>query len=79
MTDLVTAFGKAVRNARGRRGVSQHELATTAGLSTRTVSAIERGAHDPLLTQMYYIAGALGLTLRELTRLAEDLRRTRAA
>jgi len=43
------AFGRAVRETRARRGLSQEQLGFTAGLHRNYVGAIERGEINPTL------------------------------
>lgn len=61
------AFGKAVREFRSERGISQEALAHRAGLDRTYLSGIERGERNPSLLNLYRIADALGVTLAELT------------
>lgn len=59
----MTEFGARVRMLRDRRALSQQELAREAGLSTETISRIERARYHPTLDTMVKIAKAFGLTL----------------
>ena len=68
---------KAIRQARGRRGLSQRELARQAGVSFRALQMIEAGTSDARLSSVIKIASALGTPGRvvraELARvIAED-------
>ena len=64
--DLLNRFGSRVRTLRLAAGLSQEELAHSAGLSMRYVSDIERGTRNVGLRNVGQIADALGISLREL-------------
>jgi len=51
---------------REREGVTQQQLAVSAGLSIGTVSSIERGETDPKLSTLFRIARGLGVPIRDL-------------
>ena len=53
------AAGLAVAAARARKGVSQKELATAAGIDQSDLSKIERGAANPSVLTLGRIAEAL--------------------
>lgn len=71
------AFGQAVREVRGRRGISQENLAEIAGLHRNHVSALERGERNPTLSTQRKVATGLSIALSRLVALAE--RRDREA
>ena len=52
---------KAVQTARQRRGVSQRALARKAGLSFRGLQLLETPGHDPRISSLTKVSGALGL------------------
>ncbi len=56
---------------RQRRGLTQAALAERAGLSTETISAIERGKHVPRADTMIALAGALACSPEDLFDLWE--------
>ena len=58
--------GARVRAARVRPRLSQHELATQAGISRVSLGGIERGAHPAVVLTYLKIARALGLSMGEL-------------
>jgi transcriptional regulator with XRE-family HTH domain len=66
MTELRSAFGRAVRFERERRNWRQEDLAKAAGLDRSYVGRIERGDVDPGLSTQEKIASALEITLGEL-------------
>lgn len=73
MSDLVTRFGLAVRAARRARGWAQEELSAAAGLDRTYISGLERGQRNPTLTTQERIAEALGCSLTDLLRAAEEM------
>lgn len=56
----------AMKDARARLGLSQHELADRLGISRQTVNAIEKGDYNPTIRLCVGICRALGLTLNDL-------------
>lgn len=65
------ALGAAIKQLREKCDLSQEALAEKAGLTGRTVSAIETGTANPTWATVKDIAAALGVTMVELARLAE--------
>lgn len=63
---LAAAFGAAVREARGRLGVSQEKLAERIGVQRTYVVDIEAGRRNPTLRTIGRFAAALDLSLAEL-------------
>lgn len=66
------ALGEAVRDLREKRGITQERLAQDAGVTTGTVSLIERGQSNPSWGTVKAIAKGLGVSVAELARLASD-------
>jgi transcriptional regulator with XRE-family HTH domain len=66
------AFGEAIRQMRGERGLSQEALAEACGLDRTYISGIERGSRNPSLTNILKIAAALGVRPADLFARAED-------
>ncbi|MFT3799186.1 helix-turn-helix domain-containing protein [Micropruina sp.] len=67
MTDGVPArFGSAVRARRAELGITLDQLADASGVSTGSLSKIERGALNPSLSNALAIAAGLGSDLSEL-------------
>ncbi len=56
-------LGHQLRAARIEQGLTQGEVATRAGLSQGTVSAIELGRMDPSLKALFAILRVLDLAL----------------
>lgn len=59
----VEAVGRAIRAARKEAGLNQRDLADLAGISERTVRAIETGTGNPALAAVAAAANVLGLRL----------------
>lgn len=70
-TPLVIAFARVIRRHRLELGISQEELAHSAGLSPRYVSLLETVKHRPSLATMEALARRLGMPLSTLIREAE--------
>lgn len=60
--------GEELRAARADRGERIADVAERAGMSPQYLSEIERGRKDPSSEMLAAVAGALGLTTRELAR-----------
>jgi transcriptional regulator with XRE-family HTH domain len=67
------ALGRAVRDLRGRRGISQEELALRSGVHRTYLGGIERGHRNPSYTNLRRIADALSVRPSELVMRAEEL------
>lgn len=63
------ALGKAIRQLREKQDLTQEGLAQEAGLTTSTVSVIERGQSNPAWGTVAAIAEALGVSVVELAKL----------
>jgi transcriptional regulator with XRE-family HTH domain len=61
--------GEVLRFWRQRRGMSQLELATATGVSTKHLSFVENGRARPSRQLLVHLADALGMPLRERDRL----------
>ena len=70
--DFLKGFGRAVREARERRGWSQEELGFEADLDRTYVSGIERGVRNPTLKIVLVLARALGTRPGMLVTRAEE-------
>ncbi|MGH3427053.1 MAG: helix-turn-helix domain-containing protein [Mycobacteriales bacterium] len=64
------ALGKAIRQLRRERGVSQEALAYEAGVTSGTLSLIERGLSNPTWGTVKGIAAALNVSIAELAKLS---------
>lgn len=65
------ALGRAVLEARARRGLSQEDLGFHAKLHRNYVGAIERGEINPTFRTLLALARGLALPLSELVQLYE--------
>lgn len=61
--DIKKSFGAAVRQRRGRLGISQEELAGRAGLHRTYISDVERGARNVSLESIHRLAAALQIPM----------------
>jgi len=72
-------LGAELRRRRHERGDTLAETADAAGVSPQYLSEMERGLKEPSSEMIAAVAGALDLSLRELTSaVAEGLRPTAA-
>ena len=69
--ERVGAFGRAVREVRARRGLSQMALGRAAGLHHNYVGAIERGEINPTLGTIDKLVVGLDMPLSELAAIYE--------
>ena len=56
-------LGRALRDTRRRRGLSQMQVADAAGVGQPTISSVERGITSVSLSTLLRILSALGLEL----------------
>ncbi len=59
-------FGERIRHFRTARGLTQVELADSAGVDRKTISRIENSRFSPSLINVFAIADALDVEPREL-------------
>ena len=62
MLEIMEGFGKRLREARERRGLSLKELAERAGAHVSNLSCYETGKRIPSLELFITIAGVLGVS-----------------
>ncbi len=62
----IQRFGKQLRQLRTRRGLTQEQLAVTAGLSYTFLTRLELGQSDPSLSTLVRLAKALRVSVTEL-------------
>ena len=77
MSEVVRAFGLAVRIFRERQGWSQAQLAEASKVDRAYISRIELGNVDPGLETQRRLADALGVTHTELIAQMEEEERVR--
>lgn len=65
---LRNRFARNVRRFRRQRGMTQHELASAAGLGRSFVSQIERGRFSATLETLGALSAALGICPTMLIR-----------
>jgi transcriptional regulator with XRE-family HTH domain len=68
-----TALGAAIRQVRKERDMTQEALAHKAGVTVGHLSMIERGHSNPTWGTTRSVAGALGTSMGELAKLADQL------
>lgn len=62
----LVVFGRTIRRIRRERDLSQHALASVAGLAEKHVSEIERANREPKLTTILKLAKGLDVPVGEL-------------
>lgn len=67
-----SGLGRAVQVARQKAGIDQETLAERAELPTSLIAELESGRSDPTWGDMRKVAAALGVSLEELSELAEE-------
>lgn len=72
------ALGKAIRQLRQKRSMTQEDLAHEAGITTGTLSLIERGNANPTWSTIKGIALGLELSIEDIAKLADQIEKPRA-
>jgi len=67
------ALGKAIRQLREKCSLTQEALAQDAGVTVGHMSMIERGHSNPTWGTVKGIAKALGVSMGDLAKFADDL------
>ena len=67
------ALGRAIRELRTERGLSQEDLAHLSDTHVNYIGGIERGERNPSFDSIRRIAAALGVPSSGLLAAAEDL------
>lgn len=67
------ALGKAIRQLREKRGLTQEAVAHETGVTASTFGLIERGQSNPTWATVEDIAAALGVSMVELAKVAQKL------
>ena len=70
--ELLRIFGRNVREARKRAGLSQEELAHRAAMKRSYLSDLERGTRNPSVDALGRLALALGVMPAELLAVAAE-------
>jgi transcriptional regulator with XRE-family HTH domain len=71
-TDLLTGLGRAIRELRAERDISQERLGLDSGVHRNYIGGIERGERQPTLTTIAILAQALNVRPAELIARAEE-------
>lgn len=66
------ALGKAIRQLREERGMTQEALAHAAGVTVGHLSTIERGHSNPTWATVKSVATALGMSMVEVSRISME-------
>ncbi len=66
MSTLKIQFGQQVRELRRVQGITQEYLANAAGLTTESISNIERGIFGPRFENIERLAQALNVDVKNL-------------
>lgn len=67
------AFGKALREVRKRRGLSQLDVSTASDLDRAYLSELERGLKNPSLETIFRLADAMGVPATELIKKTAEI------
>jgi transcriptional regulator with XRE-family HTH domain len=73
--DLSESFAEVLRKYRTQKKITQELLAEKADITSKMVSLIERGEINPSLNLMDSLAQGLGVTLAEMIKEAEKVRK----
>ena len=72
-TEPQPGLGRAIRQLRTERGLSQEEIGLRAEIHPTWISHLESGRNNPAWGSVRRIAAALGVRLSDLAALAEEL------
>ncbi|RDE82063.1 XRE family transcriptional regulator [Haemophilus parahaemolyticus] len=75
MENIAIAFGKAVRQLRKERKLSQEQLGFEADLQRIYVSKLELGQQQPSLMTIFKLANGLQCSASELIQHTEEIHR----
>jgi transcriptional regulator with XRE-family HTH domain len=70
--DLFELIGIRIRNIRKARGVSQQILAYEVDMEKPNISRIEAGRTNVTIKNLYKIAEALGVTMKEIVDIESE-------
>lgn len=65
------ALGKAIRQLREKKGVTQEAVAHEAGVTAATYGLIERGQSNPTWATLSDIADALGVSMLDIAKASD--------
>ena len=66
------ALGKAIRQLREEKGLTQEAVAHDAGVTTATLGVIERGLSNPTWATVNGLAEALDVSMAELVAVVDQ-------
>lgn len=69
------ALGKAIRQLREKKGLTQEAVAHNAGITTATLGVIERGLSNPTWATLKAVAAAVEVSMVEIARRTQDFER----
>lgn len=70
--DPAIAFGLVLRTLRKKAGLSQEQLALSAGVERNFVSLIERGINQPTIRVIFKLSNALQISPSEVVKAVEQ-------
>lgn len=68
---VLQSLGKALREAREKRGLSQEALSLETGVHRNYIGGVERGERSPSVAAVAKLADALDISLADLFREAD--------
>ncbi|WP_440072689.1 helix-turn-helix transcriptional regulator [Streptosporangium sp. OZ121] len=77
LAELRRQFGLRLRDIREGQGLSQERLGELADVDRKTINRIENGMYSPRLDNVFQIADALDIPIRELFTSSPVSRRSR--
>ena len=72
---MATGFATVLRKQRARKKITQEALAEKADIASKMVSLIERGLRNPSLNVADSIAQGLGISLAQMIKEADAIRK----
>lgn len=72
MSNLKEQFGQQIKTLRRIQGITQEALANEAGLTTESISNIERGVFGPRFENIEKLAQALSVEVKVLFEFSES-------
>jgi transcriptional regulator with XRE-family HTH domain len=72
-TDLLITLGRAIRELRTERNISQERLSLDSGVHRNYIGGIERAERQPTITTIAVLAQTLGVRPSELVERAEAI------
>ncbi len=76
-SDILKDFGTTIRFYRNELGISQEQLADDCGFHRTYIGQIERGERNPSLKNIEVFAKTFKVSLSELFKKCEELKKSR--